>query len=86
MTTDDYLIWSHEHAAWWKAGGLGYTADIARSGVYSREEAIAIVRGATQDWTRPPNEIAVAIVDLPDEAQRLPALSSASSRWAALST
>lgn len=76
MTSDDYLIWSHEHAAWWKPDGNGYTTNISRAGVYTRDDALTTVRQATLDWTRAPNEIAVAVADLPDAAQRLLALDS----------
>lgn len=71
MTSDDYLIWSHEHGAWWKPNSLGYTTNISRAGVYSRDDATDIVRRATIDWTRAPNEVPVAVSDLPDDALRL---------------
>lgn len=38
----DYLIWSNEHVAWWKAGGFGYTKRLHETRRYSRDEAIAI--------------------------------------------
>lgn len=71
MTSDDYLIWSHEHRAWWKAGSLGYSENISRAGVYTRDQAVRIVSDATHDWTRAPYEVAVAVADLPDQALRL---------------
>jgi hypothetical protein len=37
-----YLIWSHEHSAWWKAGGIGYTSRISQAGRFDRQEAIRI--------------------------------------------
>lgn len=37
-----YLIWSHEHAAWWGPGGHGYTQRIGQAGLYSREEALRV--------------------------------------------
>jgi len=41
-----YLIWSHEHGAWWGPGGFGYTSNMDEAGRYSREEAIRICRKA----------------------------------------
>jgi hypothetical protein len=37
-----YLIWSHEHGAWWGPGRCGYTRDPRRAGRYSRVEALKI--------------------------------------------
>lgn len=42
MTDDTYLIWSHEHAAWWGPGGSGYTTNPLDAGHYSYVDAIAI--------------------------------------------
>lgn len=28
------LLWSHEHRAWWRANGLGYTKKVAEAGLY----------------------------------------------------
>jgi hypothetical protein len=38
--TDLYLIWSHEHSAWWGQDGCGYVRSIAQAGRYPREEAL----------------------------------------------
>ena len=48
MTEDDevYLIWSHEHAAWWGPGGCGYYSGLAEAGRYGRSEAVAISANA----------------------------------------
>lgn len=43
---EDWLIWSNEHNAWWKSGGLGYTRKRSEAGIFSREEADEICRGA----------------------------------------
>lgn len=32
-------IWSGEHAAWWRAEGVGYTGDVKQAGLYSFEDA-----------------------------------------------
>lgn len=41
-----FLIWSHEHHAWWAPGGNGYTFSREDAGRYSQEEAFDIVRSA----------------------------------------
>ena len=38
-----YLIWSHEHAAWWRPDRIGYTPHIGEAGTYTFEEACDIV-------------------------------------------
>jgi hypothetical protein len=43
---DAYLIWSHEHAAWWRPGSVGYTEQLAEAGRYSRDDALTICRKA----------------------------------------
>lgn len=68
---DIYLIWSNEHRAWWKPNSLGYTTDIRAAGAYTRENALDICDGATLDWTKAPNEIAICMRDLPDEPQMI---------------
>ncbi len=37
-----WLIWSHEHKAWWKPGGLGYTKDRREAGRFMQSEAAQI--------------------------------------------
>lgn len=67
----DYVIWSHEHMAWWRPNSQGYTRNIRYAGQYSREAAVAIVAQASvaHDWTRGgPNELAVRVDDLPAQA------------------
>lgn len=67
-----YLIWSHEHRAWWRPNQRGYTTAFDQAGVYSCEDAREIVDGATHDWTSGlPNELPVRIEDLPERAQVL---------------
>lgn len=41
-----YLIWSHEHGAWWRPNSRGYSETILDAGVYSEEESAAIVKGS----------------------------------------
>lgn len=52
---------------------MGYALRIKDAGLYGREEALQIVEGATKhQWDNgPPNEIAVRVEDLPDEAKVL---------------
>jgi hypothetical protein len=47
MTDDDaYLIWSHEHAAWWGPARSGYVTRISQAGRYTRAEAVRICADA----------------------------------------
>lgn len=41
----DYLIWSHEHGAWWTAGH-GYARRLSEAGRYARTEAMRICANA----------------------------------------
>ena len=43
---DQYLVWSNEHRAWWKAGRCGYAQGLRDAGRYTREQAIEICRDA----------------------------------------
>jgi hypothetical protein len=36
----DYLIWSHEHGQWWRAGGFGHTRLVTEAGRFSRVQAL----------------------------------------------
>lgn len=42
MSEDIYLIWSHEHGAWWGPGGCGYTKSLTEAGRYDQKSALAI--------------------------------------------
>jgi len=46
MKTDEYVIWSIEHQAWWPASRMGYVLTLALAGRFSREDAAAIVEHA----------------------------------------
>jgi hypothetical protein len=35
----DYLIWSHQHNAWWRDGGYGYTTRLTDAGRFTRTQA-----------------------------------------------
>lgn len=63
---DDYLIWSHEHSAWWRPYSCGYTTHLDAAGRYSREDAIAICSTAHDGWrdtTTAPPELPVRLAD-----------------------
>ncbi len=63
---ETYLVWSHEHGAWWGPGRHGYVPDIKQAGRYSRADALEIcvdaMRGRPPD--EPPYEIPVREADM----------------------
>jgi len=65
MSTDDpYLIWSHEHAAWWRGGGGGYTPQLSEAGRYSRDDAMFICIRAMPGAKGALNELPVRAADV----------------------
>ena len=52
MMAEQYLIWSHEHSAWWGAERCGYVRSIRRAGRYSHAEALDICRNAIPGTSR----------------------------------
>ncbi len=62
-----WLVWSHEHSAFWRANHCGYTVHIEKAGRYTRGEAELICKDANYgkgrtrieplDCDEPPNEI-----------------------------
>jgi hypothetical protein len=66
MDEDLYLIWSNEHAGWWKAGGWGYTPGLRAAGRFTRDQAIAISQRAlpTALHTKLISEIPVRLADI----------------------
>lgn len=62
---ETYLVWSHEHSAWWRPNSAGYTVHVKAAGRYSRDEAIEICR-ARIGWQndKPPAEIPVRLDDV----------------------
>lgn len=46
MNDDSYLIWSHEHAAWWGPGGCLYLKRLSEAGRYTRDQALRICTDA----------------------------------------
>lgn len=65
-TDDACLVWSNEHRRWWNVEGQGYTADLARAGVYDRTDALRICCQAINGWNpeKPLTEIPVAALDM----------------------
>lgn len=59
-----YLIWSHEHGAWWGPGGNGYVRRLSKAGRYSQAEALRIcIRGIPGTVGALP-ELPVRLVDV----------------------
>lgn len=58
MISNNYLIYSYEHKAWWKPGERGYSEDIGGAGVYSFEKAVEICKSANL-YTNSPNEVMI---------------------------
>lgn len=46
--TGKWLIWSHEHGAWWMPDSSGYTRDFDKAGRYSFEQATLICEHANK--------------------------------------
>jgi len=63
---EEYLVWSNEHRAWWRANRCGYTKVLANAGHYSRDEAIAICAHARDGFGAHeiPSEIPIKASDL----------------------
>jgi len=47
-----YLIWSHEHGAWWGPDRCGYVASIGQAGRYTEDEAVDICTNAIPGTSR----------------------------------
>jgi hypothetical protein len=61
--SEQYLIWSNQHRAWWRPDSRGYTTDHAQAGRYSREDAI--FNSASAAHTKDaPDEVPVREADL----------------------
>jgi hypothetical protein len=46
LKSEDYLVWSHEHGAWWASGGYGYAKGLMGAGRFTRDQALTICRDA----------------------------------------
>ena len=43
-----WLVWSHEHGAYWRSNSNGYATERCLAGRYSFEEALEIARRSNQ--------------------------------------
>lgn len=63
--TNEYLVWSNEHSAWWGPNNAGYYGSIEAAGRYSREDALKIcidARGGRR-YNQNPSEMPVILAD-----------------------
>lgn len=51
-TDGDWLVFSHEHSAWWRPARRGYTDRTSRAGRYTEAEAREICENAAWRWHR----------------------------------
>jgi hypothetical protein len=51
-TPADWLVFSHEHSAWWKPARRGYTDRTSQAGLYAEAEAREICENAAWRWHR----------------------------------
>lgn len=58
---DLYIVWSHEHRAWWRANRCGYCTEFWGAGLYSEAEAKKIATDANSHGER--NESAIPMRD-----------------------
>ena len=58
---ESYLIWSHQHAAWWRPHRRGYTRHIGEAGLYERRAALDLCARSVPDTA----EALGALPDLP---------------------
>jgi len=56
MKNDKWLIWSHEHQAWWRSDRNGYTDLREQAGEYSLKEAMQICENSNCWCTNEPQE------------------------------
>jgi len=47
-----YFVWSDEHTGWWKPNEAGYTKDITKAGIFTREKAMSIVENSMAGRSR----------------------------------
>ncbi len=46
LPSGQYVIWSIEHTAWWRAGEMGYTGALVEAGIYGHAAANRILANA----------------------------------------
>lgn len=69
MTAQLYLIRSHQHRAWWRPGGQGYTADLFAAGRYTRAQVDRELRwDSHREWLEDgrPHEV---LIEAPTDAE-----------------
>lgn len=73
--SNEYLVWSNEHRAWWGPNNAGYYGSIDAAGRYTRADALKIcvnARGGRR-YNENPSEIPVLLSDAevfwPDETE-----------------
>jgi hypothetical protein len=61
----EWVIWSNEHAAWWKPYERGYTYVFQEAGLYTEDEVKRILEKANivEYGKGIPNEVALLIAD-----------------------
>jgi hypothetical protein len=61
MSERSYIIWSNEHARWWRPHSQGYTALISNAGRYTKAQATEICENANRYLpdAEEPNEVLV---------------------------
>lgn len=42
MSEDIYLVWSHEHSAWWAPSGLSYVRQLSQAARFTHARAMQI--------------------------------------------
>lgn len=78
----DWLIWSHEHAGWWKPFEQGYTTILAEAGRYLHARAYQICREANgYEYDGGPSEVMIEYTDDPQTAAT--AVREATAEWTA---
>jgi len=63
--SEEYVVWSNEHSAWWRPQECGYTTMLEAAGRYSRDDALGICIGARggRRHNRNPSEVPVLYAD-----------------------
>lgn len=63
--SDDYVIWSNEHSAWWGPKHCGYYTHLSSAGRYTRDEALKVcvhARGG-REFNKNPSEVPILLAD-----------------------
>lgn len=79
--TADWLVYSREHNAWWRANRSGYTNDIAQAGRYSKAEAEGCCNKRDEQQDGSPSEVAVIAPEAGEQLARADAAEALLSDW-----